>query len=187
MKKLLLNAGIYQTGWFICALGASRVPTLVVPVIAAMVALQLWLGGNWRRDLRFIVVVGAIGALVDSVLGNLGIMRFVVGDMTTAFAPPWLIALWIIFGTTIPHALKFLVGRPAIAALFGAMGGAGSYYAGDVVFGAIAIGDSTVFSVAVLAVTWAVLMPALSWLSQRPIFNAPQDALGAPQPVLDET
>lgn len=188
MKKIVLNAAIYQTGWFICALGASRAPAMVVPVIGAMVALQLWITGSWRPDLRLVFAVGAIGALIDSTLGSLGIMSYVVGDSTQMLAPPWLIALWMIFATTIPHALRFLAGRPLIASIFGALGGAGSYYAGDVVFHAIQIGENTVISLAVIAATWAVAMPFLSWLSRRRPFTASTlTNVKATQPILEQS
>ena len=183
MKRLLLNIATFKTGYVICAFSATRLPLLAVPAIAALLVLHLWLTEKWKLELRLILIVGIIGGIVDSALGNLGVMRFAVGESTSVFAPAWLIALWMIFATTLPHALKWLAGRPLLAGAVGFVGGPLSYYAGSLT-GAIDLNEHAMTSLVAIGAAWAVVLPLISWLSTRPEFNA-YDVQVAAQPVPD--
>ena len=71
------------------------------------------------------------GAIVDSVLGYLGILLFRDSLIASWLCPPWLIALWLIFATTFQSSLSWLAGRYWIAAVSGGIFGPVSYYAGQ--------------------------------------------------------
>jgi hypothetical protein len=68
------------------------------------------------------------------------------------------------FGTTLRGSLSWLVGRYALAAVLGAVAGPLSYLDGAKL-GAVTLHPSRAFSIAALAVGWAVVMPLLVWLA----------------------
>lgn len=82
--------------------------------------------------------------------------------------PPWMTALWMAFASTLNGSMSWLSGRVGVAALAGAVFGPMSYLAGERL-GAIALNANTAVSLGILAVTWALLMPAL--LSIRGVVN----------------
>ena len=71
------------------------------------------------------------GAIVDNVLGYLGILIFRDSLIASWLCPPWLIALWMIFATTFQSSLSWRAGRYWIAAVSGGIFGPVSYYAGQ--------------------------------------------------------
>ncbi|MGE0443252.1 MAG: DUF2878 domain-containing protein [Gemmatimonadales bacterium] len=74
-------------------------------------------------------------------------------------APPWILVLWLQFGTVLRHALRWLRSRP-LAALLGAVGGPLSFRAGEAL-GAVDFGDHRLRSLAALAAVWAFAMPLM--------------------------
>ena len=83
------------------------------------------------------------GAIVDSVLGYLGILIFRDSLIASWLCPPWLIALWMIFATTFQSSLSWRAGRYWIAAVSGGIFVPVSYYAGqalDALTGGVADG-----------------------------------------------
>lgn len=69
-----------------------------------------------------------------------------------------------LFSGTLRYAFHWLVGRPWLAAGFGAAGGPAAFYAGHRL-GAVQFHPTTGLSLAVLAVVWAALFPLLVHLS----------------------
>jgi hypothetical protein len=74
-------------------------------------------------------------------------------------------ALWALFATALNVSMRWLKPRLLLAALLGAVCGPLSYW-GAVRLGAVQFVDPLRIAIA-LAVGWAVLMPALMWLSRR--------------------
>src|SRR5690606_14994388 len=121
--------------------------------------LLLW-RGEWRRELLLIFCGGALGVVVDSANAAAGVFTFSVNAWGVPWlTPPFLIALWMLFPTTLNVSLKWLQGRPLVGAAFGAVGGPLSYYAG-MRLGALEMGASSVVFFSILAVEWAILMGA---------------------------
>ena len=80
-------------------------------------------------------------------------------------APPWILALWALFASTLNVSLRWLRGRIVVAVVLGAVAGPLSYWAG-VRMGAVEFTQPVVALVA-LAVGWAVFTPLLMVLSAR--------------------
>jgi hypothetical protein len=153
----------FQVGWWACVLGAAhRAPWLGPLVVLVLLAVHLRPDPAPKTASRIVLSVGLLGFVIDSTLGYAGILRFQDSVIATWLCPLWLMAIWMIFATTLRHSLGWLAGRYAMAALLGAVFGPISYYAGQSL-GAVRLGGNVSVALGVLAALWALLMPGLVW------------------------
>jgi len=150
------NALWFQSTWFFAVLGREA----FLPAILLMIALHLFLVRNTSRELLLLSSVAAIGIGADAILHVVGIYQFA----GTALVPLWLCGLWLAFATTLTRSLAFLGQRPWLAALAGAVALPLNYWAGQRL-GAVSFGYSLPVTLAVIAVTWGVLLPVMYRLS----------------------
>ncbi|HEX5538980.1 MAG TPA: DUF2878 domain-containing protein [Methylophilaceae bacterium] len=175
MNRVVINIVGFQVGWFSCVLGAAQAMPWLGPLVAApILAWHLLNAANIRDELKLIIVASLLGALFDQTLLSAGLLRFADSAAWPAYLlPAWMMALWLLFNTTLNVGLRWMRGRILIAALFGFIGGPLAYLAGAKL-GAIKLLDMPIL-LAVLGIGWGVLMPILLWLST--IFDgyAPMD------------
>lgn len=167
---LLQKAGnglLFNISWLAIVTSESM---LVAPTVVAahLLVHQLWIGRG-IRELAFIAAVALFGLLLDNLLFGLGL--FTVGG-EQSLAPLWLSCLWPVLATTFGHAFSGLQKSPALAAVLGAVGGAGSYYAGTGM-SAVDFADP-VSGLVIIGALWAVLFPALA-LAARYWFEEEND------------
>ena len=154
--EVWLNAVLFQLGWFFCVLERGMLALTVVLVI--LLGHFRFLG--WRgHELRLLCVVAAWGFVQDTALMQLGV--FQVPD--AVLPPSWLLALWILLGTTLTRSLRWFQNRLWLAALAGAITGPLSYLAGARL-GAI---DVSVNQLPWLSLAWCVSTPLLLWLGKH--------------------
>jgi hypothetical protein len=157
----LLNAIGYQGVWIATVAGASRGLPWVGPLAAAMFAVGVLAGGDARRrDLRLAALAMAIGAVADSAWIALGWLDFSAAWPSAAFAPAWILGLWLSLALTLNHSLAFLKGRLPMAAAFGAIGGPFAYWAASKT-GAVHLDAPPAIVFGGLGIAWAVVFPAL--------------------------
>ena len=163
---LFINFIAFQIGWFSCVLGAANGLPLFGPVVVlAIIGLHLKQASQPARELALILVAGVIGATWDSLLVVSGWLAYPNGTLITGTAPYWIVAMWMLFATTLNVALRWLRGSLLLAAALGGIAGPLAYY-GGVKLGGLQFNDVNSALIA-LACGWAVLMPALSELSKR--------------------
>jgi hypothetical protein len=165
IRKVFNYIGL-QIGWLACAVGAAQEMAWLGPLVV-MIYLGLHLYWSPRRfkELRFILLVGLIGLVVDSLKKITGLIVY-AGDVPFAWlAPPWIIAMWLLFSTSLNGSLSWLKGRYVLALILGAVFGPLSYVSG-VRLGAAEFNYEFWFTVGVLAVVWALVVPGLVWLSK---------------------
>lgn len=163
---LLLNILAFQIGWFACVLGgANGLPWLGTILAAGIVALHLARAARPVVEAALIVLTGVLGGVWDSLLVGIGLVSYPSGTLVAGTAPHWMVALWLIFATTLNVSLRWLRGRGWLAAALGALGGPLAYYAGHKLDG-VSFTDAGA-AMAVLAGGWAVLMPLLVALAAR--------------------
>ena len=166
MKRLVINVLAFQIGWFSCVIGAAQGYPLAGPVVALLlVLLHLSLAHQPRAELMLIAISGVVGACFDSLLLQTGWVSYPNGILLAGVAPYWIVAMWLLFATTLNVSLRWLHRNYIAAALLGLIGGPLSYLGGAKLGGLVFV-DATSALVA-LAIGWAVMMPLLVWLSER--------------------
>jgi len=157
----LLNAGLFQLGWFACVLSAQR-PWLLLIAIACLAVHLLWIADN-RNEWRTLVRVAACGWALDSALLHLGLFEF---PGTKVLLPLWLAVLWLLFASTLHYSLNWTARPWWLASLLGACGGPLSYL-GGAKLADIGLPLGLWPSLVLLALIWAPLLPALHRLAGR--------------------
>jgi hypothetical protein len=164
--NILLNVVAFKIGWLASILGAANeLPLLGPAVILVAITLHLRLVNDPSREFLLIALTGAIGATWDSVMVAAGWLTYPSGTILSGFAPYWILAMWMLFATTLNMAFRWLQSKTLFAGVLGAVFGPLSYYAGAKA-GAVVINDFTATMVA-LAVAWAILLPGLLLLARR--------------------
>lgn len=161
MTANLVNFALFQIGWFACVLGAADPrPAMAWAgplVVLLLLAVHLGRSRESSSELRLLIGVGLFGFAVDSVLSATDVLRY--EDRLVAWlAPPWIVALWLMFAATFRHSLAWLAPRPAVAFLLGAVGGPLSYAAGARL-GALEWPENVVRSALVTSVVWGLAVP----------------------------
>ncbi len=162
----LLNFLIYQTGWLVCVLGAAcGWPWTGTAFALAALVWHLYRADDAWPELSLVLAAAAIGALWDSALAVTGLVQFAGGVLFEGTAPHWMVALWVLFATTLNVSLGWLKQHRLGAALLGALGGPLAYLAGAKV-GALTLPDPKL-ALPILALGWAAITPLLFTLAHR--------------------
>lgn len=173
----LINLLLFQGVWFLAVLGAAAGNGWVgaVGLIVFLAAHQLS-SPTARAD--YAVAAGAvfIGLLVETSIVRTGLIEYRAALPADGFAPLWLLVLWAAFALTMNGCIAWLHGRYVLAALLGGVGGPLSYY-GGVKLGAATTTDS-VTALAVIAVVYAIVTPALLFAADKLARRWPQTEPG---------
>ncbi len=165
--SLAFNALWFQSVWFCTVLGRED----FLPLALALLLLHLWLVHDYRVELRQLAIIGGIGIGADAALSIGGVFEF----PHDALVPLWLCCLWLAFAAALGRSLAWLGNRPLVASLVGAIAFPLNYWAG-LRLGAVEFGYSLPATMAILAVTWAVLLPLMFRLTTRLAPTAGADA-----------
>lgn len=164
--NILINIIAFKIGWAASILGAANGLPLVGPAVVLLVILaHLQMVNKPSREMILIVLTGAIGACWDSVMVTAGWLTYSSGTFIEGMAPYWILAMWMLFATTLNMSFRWLRSKLLIASILGAIFGPLSYYAGAAM-GAVVIIDftATMFG---LALAWSILLPGLIVLASR--------------------
>jgi len=96
---------------------------IVVPPI-----FNLCYSPHWWAALLIAILVGCLGAIIESTLGYFGILQFRDCLLASWVCPPWLLAIRIAFAPTLQGLLGWLARRSMVASLLGGIIGQVSYY-----------------------------------------------------------
>lgn len=162
---LLINFAVFQIGWLSSVIGAAQQMPWLGP-LAAVVALSIHFKAARRpiEEIMLVMSCASIGAAFDSFLHASGWVSYSSGLFSSVLAPYWIVTMWMLFATTLNVSMRWLRGRPALAALFGLFGGPLAYITGQKL-GGIEL-SSPVAAVIALGIGWAVMMPILIRLSE---------------------
>lgn len=164
--RTLFYAVAGQAGWFICVLSATRdVASVGIAFVAILLGLHLQQARQPRKELWLVLQVVAAAAPWETLLIRAGLIAYPHGTLWAGFAPPWLLALWVLFAIQVNILFRWLRGRWLLAMTLGAVAGPLSFRAGAAL-GAAQIPDVPV-TLAVLAAGWALWLPMLVWTGQR--------------------
>ncbi len=152
-----------QIGWFACVMGAAAGhPFVGAGVGLAIVALHLRALPDPEQELRLLGLAAALGLGIESGLQAAGILSYASPWHAVPWlCPPWIAVLWIQFATTLRFGFRWLRGRPALAAVVGAIGGPLAFRAGEAL-GAVRFAPDRWVSYVSLAVVWGICFPVLT-------------------------
>ena len=163
----LLNYALYQAGWFACVLGAaSHRPWTGFAIALILIGVHLAISDERVFDLWLVGLATVVGTLVEMLQIAAGTYRFTSGTVFDALPPPWLLAMWAQFATTLRYSLRPVMARPTRAALFGAAGGPVAFLAGERL-GAVTLLPPITLGVLRLAISWAIALAVFSVLARR--------------------
>lgn len=182
MIKVAYNFVASEAGWFACVLGAAHGKPWIGPlVVIALVAIHLRLVQKPGAEVSVMLAAVLIGFAAESSLVVSGFVSYPNGAWFQGFAPYWILAMWVMFATTLNTSLKCLQGRIPLAMLLGAIFGPLAYLAGEGL-GAITFEERSL-AIAALALVWAICMPLLSMLAAR--WNS-EVRIRKPEYILDD-
>ena len=162
---ILINFAAFQVAWFAAVMTAAReVPWVGALVMSLAIAIHLFSVRRPSAELALILLCGTIGAVWDSLLVSAGWVAYPSGQIVGGFAPYWIVAMWMLFATTLNISLGWLKNSPAMAATFGLVGGPLAYYTGQKLGGILFV-EPTAALIA-LGLGWAALMPVLLKLAE---------------------
>lgn len=164
--RLALNFVLFQAGWFACVMLAARDHAVwAVLAVAPIVIVRLAGSAQPVRTVLLLLWVTLIGFAWDSVVMASGAQAYASGAWLPGLAPGWIVAMWTLFGTLLGVSLRWLRGRPLLAAAFGLVGGPLAY-AGGARLGAVTLRDP-LLAVLLEGAGWAALTPLLVRLEER--------------------
>ena len=162
---LVINFIAFQVGWLSSVIGGAQQMPWIGP-IAVAIALGIHFRAARRPLEEFVLVLSCalIGASFDSILVANGWVSYPSGQFSSVLAPYWIVTMWMLFATTLNVSMRWMRGRPLLAAAFGFIGGPMAYIAGQKL-GGIELANPVAALIA-LGVGWASMMPLLMRLSE---------------------
>lgn len=160
------NFVAFQVAWLSSVIGgAQQMPWLGPVAVSIALALHIRAARKPFEEILLILACALIGAAFDSVLVTAGWVTYESGLFSSYLAPYWIITMWMLFATTLNVSMRWLRGRPVLAAFFGFYGGPAAYIAGQELGGIIL--TNQVAALVALAIGWAAMMPLLMWFSEN--------------------
>lgn len=158
-KLILLNNLItFQVVWFISAFLHNNYAALIsIGLLAWLCYFEYWS----KERIKLTLQIAMFGILVDSLLVYFGFLRF---ELSILPIPFWFIMLWVLFASTCSMSLLWMIKKPVIATIVGAIFGPLSYWAG-MKFNAMSI--SGVDGLLAIVIAWASMMWLFSYLYTR--------------------
>jgi tetrahydromethanopterin S-methyltransferase subunit D len=140
-------------------------PWLGVIAVPVVLVIHVALSPDRKAEVILILSAGALGFVIDTGLIVTGIFTPILYLFPYPFSPPWMVLLWMIFSTAINVSLQKLHGHYLLSAVLGSVGGPAAYYSGAKLGATTAIPGTS--DMLILAVAWAVAVPALFWNAGR--------------------
>lgn len=165
---LLINIVSFQCVWLSCVMGAGRGFVWLGPLVLLVhLALHTRIAGAaFAGELRAGAIAALLGGVVDSAFAWGGLLEYASNPFGLAWAPPWMLALWVGFTTTLRHALRWLLPSLALQVVLGGLAGAFTYWIGERLHAFERLASPEVTYLAI-GIAWAVAMPLLVLLVQQ--------------------
>jgi hypothetical protein len=160
----LMNLVLFKAGWVACvALAARDLPTLATLAVGVVVLIHLFAVALPVKEAVFLLAAAAIGLVWESLLLSTGLIQYLETSQYGGWAPHWIVAMWVLFATTINHGLSWVKRNWMVSAGAGLIGGPLAFYAGSRI-GAVTFSDPLA-ALAVIGIGWGVLLPLVVLVS----------------------
>ena len=171
MTGMLKNLLLFKAGWLACVVLAARdMPELASLAVAAVVAIHLAGVAVPVKEALLLVAAAVIGLAWESMLVWSGLLVYSQSSASGALAPHWIVAMWVLFATTVNHGLGWIKRNWMVTAAAGLLGGPLAFYAGAGM-GAVSF-SNTALALAVIGLGWALLLPLLVLIADTIIDSA---------------
>jgi len=171
----MINFVAYQAVWFavVASAGHGRA-TLGMGAAALFAAVQLALSSRRLSDARLMAAAIFLGVMIDGTLSLLGWLRYTSPEpaIPPHGAPLWILCLWAAFALTLTRSLAWLMRRPWLATLLGALGGPLAYASAARGFAAVELAPPAARALGGLALGWGAALAVLAYLSRRDFAGA---------------
>jgi hypothetical protein len=160
MKHVILNLAVFKAAWTAVVISAAAgAPAIGAIAVALAVGIHLRSCDNPEAEIRLLLVAAAMGFAWESALVLAGLLEYPSGNWIPGLAPFWIVAMWILFATTLNVGMQWLRRNTAVATIAGAVGGPLAFFAGASV-GAVEL-VSPAIALVCIGIGWAVLLPLL--------------------------
>ena len=164
MIRLVLNLVLFKGGWVACVmLAAQDLPLLATLAVAAVVLIHLLVVPVPVKEAVFLSTAALIGLGWESLVLATGLLQYPASSQFGAWAPHWIVAMWVLFATTVNYGLSWVKRSWTLAAIMGLIGGPMAFFAGAGL-GAVTF-TNTPLALALIGAGWAVLLPLLVLIS----------------------
>ncbi len=151
----------YQAMWLVAIWGAGHGLWWPGPLAALPFMAWVLLRHGAATDLKLMVFVVPLGFAMDTLMAATGLLHYGAPVPSANLAPVWIVTIWCCFALTLRHAFRFLIGRPVLAGLFGALGAPLAYLGAARGWDAVTFGHGILPALLVLGVMWALAMPLM--------------------------
>jgi len=166
MNGLLINLTLFKAGWIAAVVSAAAsFPTAGTLVIAVAAFVHIARAEDRQHEIRLLALAAVIGLLWESALVSTGLVQYGAQGVLPGIAPFWIVAMWVLFATTLNVGMRWLRKSAVVAALAGAIGGPLSFVAGEKA-GAVTFPDASAALFAI-GLGWAVFLPLLVRFAAR--------------------
>ena len=160
MALYIRNLVLFKLGWVACVmLAAAGQPVMATLVVAAVVMAHLATVPVKSKESMLLVSAAVIGMTWESLLVRFGIVSYPGYTDAAALAPYWIVAMWVLFATTINHGLRWIKRSWIVASAAGLIGGPLAFFSGAQL-GAVEF-SHTLLALVSIGFGWAVLLPTL--------------------------
>lgn len=167
LRNNLISVALFQGVWFTTVWGAIIGNHLVGPAaLAFAMACHYFVFGTAKADFLLVAISAATGLVIETIYIQAGLIMYANSFPSTYLAPLWVWVLWGNFALIMNGCIKWLQGKPLLAAVLGFLGAPLSYYAG-IQLGAATSGPSKTTLLAVIAITYAIVTPLFLNLAHR--------------------
>lgn len=164
MNGILINLVLFKAGWLACVmLAAANRPALATLAVAAVVVIHLLRVAVPVKEALILLAAALLGLAWESFLLSTGLLQYPESSQSGAWAPHWIVAMWVLFATTINHGLAWVKRNWMLCAGMGLIGGPLAFWAGSRM-GAVSFSDPVIALLAVGA-GWSLLLPMLALIA----------------------
>ncbi len=148
-KHKIVNAVLFQAGWFSCILLPAYMALFSTVII---IAIHLKISEDSSKEMFLIFGAGTMGYLMDSIFSLTGRINLEPANESMIY----LVCVWLLFISTLNSSMKWFCETPVKAALLGALAPF-SYFAAQAL-GKVKYSEPLVTSMIMHALLWSVFM-----------------------------
>ena len=160
MGHVIKNLAFFKIGWVACVMfAAAGEPLLATLSVVAVAVVHLASVKAPVKEALLLLAAAVIGLGWESFMVWTGLVQY-TGYESALLAPYWIVAMWVLFATTVNHGLRWTKRNLWVASLAGLLGGPMAFF-GGMNLGAVEF-SHTAAALTVIGLGWALLLPVLT-------------------------